>query len=112
VAVEDGGKEDGRLVVIQEIDRKGAADLANEGPQAAEALSMAVRAAVVRQHGLRVDDLVLIHPGTLPKTSSGKVRRRASCERYLNGTLPMVYPEIASRTAVHRSRAGGGEASG
>lgn len=111
VAVENSGEDD-RLVVIQEIDRKGAADLANEGPQAAEALSMAVRSAVVRQHGLRVHDLVLIHPGTLPKTSSGKVRRSASCERYLNGTLPLVYPEIESMTAVGRTRGGGGGASG
>ncbi len=110
VALEANG-EDNRLVVIQEIDRKGAAALANEGPQAADALSLAVRAAVVRQHGLRVHDLVLIHPGTLPKTSSGKVRRRASCEQYLNGTLPMVYPEIQSTAVVDRQRAGARHAS-
>jgi len=93
VAVEDTGEDD-RLVVIQEIGRKGAADLTSGGQQAAEALLMAVRTAVVRQHGLRVHDLVLIQPGTLPKTSSGKVRRMAACERYLNGTLPLVYPEM------------------
>jgi acyl-CoA synthetase (AMP-forming)/AMP-acid ligase II len=99
VTVEEKGEDD-RLVIIQEMDRKGAAALASQGPQAAEELSMAIRAAVVRQHGLRVHDLVLIHPGTLPKTSSGKVRRRASCERYLNGTLPMVYREMEPKTAV------------
>jgi acyl-CoA synthetase (AMP-forming)/AMP-acid ligase II len=112
VAVENSREEDDRLVVIQEIDRKGAANLANEGLQAAEAVSMAVRAAVVRQHGLRVHDVVLIHPGTLPKTSSGKVQRRASCERYLNGTLPLVYPESESMRAVDRRRSGGRDASG
>ena len=73
---------------------------------------MAVRTAVVRQHGLRVHDLVLIQPGALPKTSSGKVRRRASCERYLNGTLPLVYPEIESTMGVDSARSGGGDASG
>jgi acyl-CoA synthetase (AMP-forming)/AMP-acid ligase II len=110
VIVEHNGQDD-RLVVIQEIDRKGVAVLASEGPQVAEELSMAIRAAVVREHGLRIHDLVLIHPGTLPKTSSGKVRRRASCARYLSGTLPMVYPEI-ERKGASDPRRRGADASG
>ena len=37
--------------------------------------------------GVRVDEVVLVEPGTLPKTSSGKKQRSLCRERYLNQTL-------------------------
>ena len=39
--------------------------------------------------GVRPDDLVLVHPGTLTKTSSGKRRHRFFRELYLAGGLEM-----------------------
>jgi acyl-CoA synthetase (AMP-forming)/AMP-acid ligase II len=42
-----------------------------------------VRAAVLRAHGVRLDSIVLIKPGELPRTSSGKVRRSQCRDDYL-----------------------------
>ena len=71
---------DARLVVVAE------SRLAT-GSDAANALKQAVSTAVWEQAGLRVDDVRLIRRGTLPRTSSGKVRRRDTRARYLAGTL-------------------------
>jgi len=44
-----------------------------------------VRARVAGTHGLRLDQLVLVPPGTIPRTSSGKVSRSACRAAYLRG---------------------------
>jgi acyl-CoA synthetase (AMP-forming)/AMP-acid ligase II len=44
-----------------------------------------VRAQVAGTHGLRLDRLVLVPPGTIPRTSSGKVSRSACRAAYLRG---------------------------
>ncbi|MFJ9542930.1 fatty acyl-AMP ligase [Streptomyces sp. NPDC101225] len=49
------------------------------------ALERAVRAAVSVRHGLRLADVVLVAPGTVPRTSSGKVSRALTRARYLEG---------------------------
>nr|WSY56789.1 fatty acyl-AMP ligase [Streptomyces sp. NBC_00886] len=49
------------------------------------ALARAVRAAVSARHGLRLADVVLVSPGTVPRTSSGKVSRALTRARYLEG---------------------------
>lgn len=46
-----------------------------------------VRAAVSRRHDLRLLDFVLVPPGRVARTSSGKIARSATCRRYLNGEL-------------------------
>ena len=43
-----------------------------------------VTSAISRSHGLHVADLVLVAPGSLPITTSGKVRRAACVEQYRN----------------------------
>jgi acyl-CoA synthetase (AMP-forming)/AMP-acid ligase II len=55
---------------------------ASEDPQA---VLRKLRAAVAAEHGVAVSDLVVFPPGTLPKTSSGKIRRAASHELLLSG---------------------------
>ncbi|MET9764900.1 fatty acyl-AMP ligase [Streptomyces sp. NPDC006372] len=45
----------------------------------------AVRGAVSARHGLRLADVVLVPPGTVPRTSSGKVSRSLTRARYLEG---------------------------
>ena len=50
----------------------------------------AVQQAVAEQ-GLRADVVLLTPPQTVPKTSSGKVQRRATRERWLSGRLPVLY---------------------
>ncbi|MFF3333996.1 fatty acyl-AMP ligase [Streptomyces sp. NPDC002888] len=49
------------------------------------ALVRAVRAAVSARHGLRLADVALVPPGTVPRTSSGKVSRALTRGRYLEG---------------------------
>lgn len=73
------------LVVVAEH----AADRAGLEPGA---LGSRVAGAIAERHGLRLRDLVLIPPRTLPKTSSGKVRRRPCRAAYLAGTLERLVP--------------------
>jgi acyl-CoA synthetase (AMP-forming)/AMP-acid ligase II len=74
------GDRDDRLVLLLEAQ-----------PKSGSAAGMRevlrdIRNAVSRENGVALDDLVVFPPGTIPKTSSGKVRRRASRERFLEGT--------------------------
>jgi long chain fatty acid CoA FadD26 len=60
------------------------------------ALVRAVRAAVSARHGLRLADVVLVPPGTVPRTSSGKVARTLTRARYLEGAYDGSRPaEVA-----------------
>ena len=44
-----------------------------------------VIAAISRAHGLQVADIVLVEPGSIPTTTSGKIRRSACVEQYRQG---------------------------
>ena len=50
----------------------------------------AVRAAASREHGLHVAVVALLRPGSLPKTTSGKIQRRLTKARYLSDDLPLL----------------------
>ena len=50
-------------------------------------VAAAVRAAVRASCGLTIDEVEVLAPGTLPRTSSGKLRRRESLRRWLDGEL-------------------------
>ncbi|NUR62895.1 MAG: fatty acyl-AMP ligase [Catenulispora sp.] len=75
------GAETEEAVVVVEVNGR---VLANIG---AADLAAAVGEAVERDHALPVAEVVLIRRGTLPRTSSGKVRRQTCREEYLDGTL-------------------------
>ena len=47
----------------------------------------AVRAAVSQRHGVTAADVVLLPAGAIPRTTSGKLARRACRTEYLNGSL-------------------------
>lgn len=51
-----------------------------------------IRAAIASQHDLRLHDVVLLMPGSIPKTSSGKIQRHASKALYLDGSLEVWVP--------------------
>lgn len=76
VATENGE----RLVVVAEHSR----DLAGPKSVLKEA-TRAVRAAVAAEHAVAIHDFVLAQPGTVPRTTSGKIARSACRERYLQG---------------------------
>ncbi len=77
----DGAEE---LVVLQEI-RRAALDTASDD------LIAAMRAAIVAEHELAPYAVVILKPSTLPKTSSGKVRRAAARSAFLDGTLDVLH---------------------
>jgi len=58
-----------------------------EPKEAHTALQKAVTGAVVQAIGTPCDEVVLVAPGTIPKTSSGKLRRRDTRAWYLDGSL-------------------------
>ncbi|WP_026607770.1 non-ribosomal peptide synthetase [Methylocapsa acidiphila] len=49
----------------------------------------ATRAAIARHFDLGIHEIALVHPGALPKTTSGKLRRGACREAYLDGALKL-----------------------
>lgn len=55
----------------------------------------AVRAAIAGRHGVMVRDLLLVPAGSIPRTSSGKIARRATKAAYIDGTLRGGYQQTA-----------------
>ncbi len=81
VAVDVGGEE--RLVIVQEVERqRRTVDI--------ETVAGAIRQAVAQQHDLHVYAIALLRPGSIPKTSSGKIQRHACRTGFLNGTLETI----------------------
>ncbi len=58
-----------------------------EASAASPEISQRVRQAVSRDHQLSVRTVVLIPPGTLPRTASGKIQRLRCREMFLGGSL-------------------------
>lgn len=81
IAVPHGGME--KLVVIIEVKKKGVSH--EEGADKLAVVEREVTSAVSNSHGVGVADLVLVTPGSIPITTSGKVRRAACVEQYRQG---------------------------
>jgi fatty acid CoA ligase FadD32 len=54
-----------------------------------------VRTAVSARHGVTVRDVLLVPAGSIPRTSSGKIARRACKAAYIEGTLRGGYQQTA-----------------
>jgi fatty-acyl-CoA synthase len=69
------------------------------------ALPEECRGAVLRASGLALDEVVVLAPGTLPRTSSGKLRRAEALRLYLRGELtpPLPVTPLRMAGAVARS---------
>jgi len=80
-SVTESGRE--KLVIVQEVTRK------NRKPDIDEVAS-AIRQAVAEKHDLQVFAIVLIKPMSIPKTSSGKIQRRACKNAFLEKALEVV----------------------
>ena len=79
-SIEIDGEE--QLVVAAEMRRPDA--------EVAGKVTEDARRAVSEEHGINPREIVLLRPATLPKTTSGKVRRRACRDAYLAGSLSAV----------------------
>ena len=51
----------------------------------------AIRRAIVERHEVAVSAIVLLRPGTLPRTSSGKVRRHACKEQFISKSIDALH---------------------
>ncbi len=80
VSVDDDGRE--RLVVLQEVSTRSEADL--------DHIVHAIRLRVAEQHQVPVSTIVLLRPGALPRTSSGKPRRHACRDAVLEGAVDVL----------------------
>lgn len=72
-----------RLVIVQEIDRQ------HRGANTDEIIA-AIRQAVLQQHEVSVYTVALLRMGKLPKTSSGKIQRRACRDAFLSTQLEFI----------------------
>ena len=88
-----------RLVVVHEVERGHFRSLV------AEDVVGDIREAIAEAHELQAHAVALTRPGTIPKTSSGKIRRAACRKRFVEGTLealgendgaPVTPPEISA----------------
>lgn len=82
-AVDDGNGGE-RLVVVQEVERSQRHQIA------AADIIRRIREAVVIEHDIAPHDIVLIQPGTLPKTTSGKIQRALCRQLWLRGELNIL----------------------
>jgi long chain fatty acid CoA FadD26 len=69
-----------QLVAIVELKKRGGSD--EEALHRLRTVKREVTSAISKSHSVRVADLVLVSPGSIPITTSGKVRRSACVERY------------------------------
>src|SRR5690606_30898198 len=91
-ALEVDGEE--RLAVVHEVKRSALRDLD------ADAVVAAIRRAVSEQHELQVHTVALLKTGSLPKTTSGKIRRKACRVGLLAGKLHEVSRDTLSGDAA------------
>jgi natural product biosynthesis luciferase-like monooxygenase protein len=85
-SVEAEGEE--RLVVVHELEHRQHAE--------PDAVVEAVREAVAEEHEVQVYAVALIRAGSIPKTSSGKIQRRACRELFLSGGLDVLHERRAT----------------
>jgi fatty acid CoA ligase FadD21 len=69
-----------KLVTVIELKKRGGSTL--EAMHWLSLIKSDVTSAVSNAHGLNVGDLVLVPPGSIPTTTSGKIRRAACVEQY------------------------------
>lgn len=92
-SIEDNGEE--QLVIVQEVERR------TENLDT-EQLIGDIRQEISEQHELQVHAIVLAKSGTILKTASGKIQRRACRQNFLAGTINVLAtwsenPELVSK---------------
>ena len=83
-SVEVDGEE--RLVVVQELGRRLPSDTAE--------VIADIRRAIAQQHEMQAHTVVLVKLGSVPKTSSGKIQRRACRAAFLAGELDVIASDV------------------
>lgn len=83
-----------QLVTIAEFKNKGQSE--EEILDRLHEVKRKVTSALSKSHGLHVADLVLVPPGAIPITTSGKIRRSACAELYRQGGFDRIDAAVPS----------------
>ncbi|HLP88087.1 MAG TPA: condensation domain-containing protein [Nostocaceae cyanobacterium] len=75
-----------KLVIVQELEFRAKPDF--------EEVVSTIRQVISQEFEVQVYAVILIKPGSLPKTSSGKVQRRTTKTQFLSNTLNVIYSSI------------------
>ncbi|MEG3902161.1 amino acid adenylation domain-containing protein [Microcoleus sp. B4-C5] len=84
-SVEVAGEE--QLVIVQELQSR-------KAPDNVEEIISAIRSSIAQESEVQVYGVVLIKPGSIPKTTSGKIQRRAAYADFLADNLEVVASSI------------------
>jgi acyl-CoA synthetase (AMP-forming)/AMP-acid ligase II len=86
-ATPDGGDGEELLVLAERATGRPAQTPARSRKERWAGLEEAVRRAILERTGVRAHAVRILEPGTLPRTSSGKMRRGEALRRFLDGSL-------------------------
>ena len=95
-SVETGGAE--QLVIVQEVERR------FRNQNISEVIEL-IRQAIAEKHELQASDVVLVKPGSIPKTSSNKIKRHECRADYLTGKLAVIKSDRAGYFVPASNRA-------
>ncbi|MEG4815829.1 amino acid adenylation domain-containing protein [Microcoleus sp. K5-D4] len=84
-SVEVAGEE--QLVIVPELQSR-------KAPDNAEEIISAIRNRIAQEYEVQVYGVVLIKPGSIPKTTSGKIQRRAAYADFLADNLEVVASSV------------------
>ncbi|KQW16181.1 fatty acyl-AMP ligase [Streptomyces sp. Root369] len=70
-----------------------------------------VRDRLTRDVGVPAHNVVLVPPGTVARTTSGKIQRRLLRRRFLGGELPILHAELSPAVRARLGEVAGGDAS-
>ncbi|MFZ1163802.1 AMP-binding protein [Mycobacterium sp.] len=79
---------DERVALVIECKPRG--DSAEDIAKKIDVVKRDVNVAISTGHGIRVDDLVMVAPGSIPITTSGKIRRGACAQLYRQNQLARI----------------------
>jgi long chain fatty acid CoA FadD26 len=82
------GESTEQLVTVVEAKKRGDTD--DEALRRLAAIKDNAVSAVSKNHGVRITDLVLVAPGSIPITTSGKIRRASCAEQYQRDGFPRL----------------------
>ncbi|MFT7669022.1 MAG: acyl-CoA synthetase (AMP-forming)/AMP-acid ligase II [Planctomycetota bacterium] len=94
--VDDGENE--HVVIVQEVHRDFSRPLLEIGEQSRslrKELTGAIRAIIAATYGIQVRRVVLVRHASIPKTSSGKIRRRKCRTMLAEGQLSELHPKAS-----------------
>jgi acyl-CoA synthetase (AMP-forming)/AMP-acid ligase II len=81
-AVEGAGPDGPQIVVASEVDPRRLVEVVD--------VTRAVRHGIATEHGIQLHGVALVRPGRIPKTTSGKIRRHACADSWLDGSLESI----------------------